>query len=439
MSNRKKYLFVITLLVLVLVFVSACDNKQAELPLEETVGVFEPNFSEESMLETIKTLSSVDNARIAGFEGEFEAANYISEQFTAMGLEVRTQQFPVKAYVGNHLELKVSSESDRVIKDAKTLSFSGATPKGGIATEIVPLGLGAERDYEGVDVTGKIVLIQRGGEFFYVKTERAAQYGAVAVLFYDPNSEAALSATLTALSEIPAISISRSEGQGFENAIQEGKSVSVSLVVDATHEDSTSSNIIGLYKSNDNPEGKRIIVGAHYDGVDTPAANDNASGTAVILEMAKALSEQKIKLPFDVEFVAFGAEEIGLIGSNHYVQNMTTEEVDTVIAMLNFDMVGVGDSFDIGSAEGFIARDLIKMARETLDEMGYPPTTSVTDRSDHAPFARSGMDAIYIQVGPFLDYHTDFDIFEAIQPEMLIKACELGTKLIVDVIPEKMQ
>lgn len=373
MSNRKKYLFVITLLVLVLVFVSACDNKQAELPLEETVAVFEPDFSEESMLETIKTLSSVDNARIAGFEGEIEAANYISEQFTAMGLEVRTQQFPVKAYVSNHLELKVSSESDRVIKDAKTLSFSGATPKGGIATEIVPLGLGAERDYEGVDVTGKIVLIQRGGEFFYVKTERAAQYGAVAVLFYDPNTEAALSATLTALSEIPAISISRSEGQGFENAIQEGKSVAVSLVVDATHEDSTSSNIIGL------------------------------------------------------------------IGSNHYVQNMTTEEVDAVIAMLNFDMVGVGDSFDIGSAEGFIARDLIKMARETLDEMGYPPTTSVTDRSDHAPFARAGMDAIYIQVGPFLDYHTDFDTFEAIQPEMLIKACELGTKLIVDVIPEKMQ
>jgi aminopeptidase YwaD len=211
------------------------------------------------------------------------------------------------------------------------------------------------------------------------------------------------------------------------------------LVVDVTHEDSTSSNIIARYKSKDNPEGKQIIVGAHYDGVDTPAANDNASGTAVILEMAKAFSDQKITLPFDVVFVAFGAEEIGLIGSNHYVQNMTTEEIDAVIAMLNFDMVGVGDSFDIGSAEGFIARDLIKMTRETLDEMGYSPTTSVTDRSDHAPFARAGMDAIYIQVGPFLDYHTDFDTFEAIQPEMLVKVCELGAKLIVDVIPEKMQ
>jgi aminopeptidase YwaD len=178
MSNRKKYLLVMTLLVFVLVFVSACESKQV---VEETVGVFEPAFSEESMLETIKALSSVDNARIAGFEGEFEAANYISEQFTAMGLEVRTQQFPVKAYVSNYVELKVSSESDRVIKEAKTLSFSSATPKGGIATEIVPLGLGAERDYEGIDVTGKIVLIQRGGEFFYVKTERAAQYGALAV------------------------------------------------------------------------------------------------------------------------------------------------------------------------------------------------------------------------------------------------------------------
>ena len=439
MRTRKKYIFVMTLLVFVLVFVSACNNKQAELPLEENTGVFDPDFSEERMLEIIKVLSSVDNARITGFEGEAEAANYISEQFTAMGLDVSTQRFPVKAYVCNRLELKVSSESDRVINDAKALSFSSATPIAGLSAEVVPLGMGADRDYEGIDVTGKVVLIQRGGEFFYVKAERAAQYGAVAVLFYDPNSEAALSATLTALSEIPAISISRSEGQGFENAVQEGKTVSVTLVVDATHEDSTASNIVARFKSNDNPEGKRIVVGAHYDGVDTPAANDNASGTAVILEMAKALSDQKIELPYDVEFVAFGAEEIGLIGSEHYVQNMTGEEKDAVIAMLNFDMVGVGDSFDIGSAEGFIARDLIQMTRITLEEMGYTPTTSVTDRSDHAPFARAGMDALFIQVGPFFDYHTDRDTIEAIQPEMLVKVCELGTKLVVDVLPKKMK
>ena len=444
MKQRTKQLLIIALLVFVTIAISACDAKkeQATETTEAVAGavvesVFVPEFSEERMLETIKLLSSVDNARITGFEGESAAAEYLSEQFTAMGLEVSAQSFPVKAYVCNQIELKVTSDSDRVVEEAKALSFSAATPEGGITAEVVPLGMGADSDYEGKDVAGKVVLMQRGGEFFFVKTARAAQKGAVAVLFYDPNSEGAISATLTELSKIPAVSISRAEGQGLEAAVMEGNSATVSLVLEVVHEDSNSENIIAMYKSTNNPEGKRVIVGAHYDGVDTPAANDNASGAAVILEMAHALTDQKIVLPYDVQFVAFGAEEIGLIGSEQFVHNMTREENDSVIAMLNFDMVGVGDTFDIGSADGFVAPDLIKMTRETLEEMGYSPTTSVTDRSDHAPFAYAGIDSVYVQVGPFHDYHTDLDTFDAIQPEMLTKVCELGTKMLVDVIPEQ--
>ncbi len=446
MTQRTKQILIVVLLVFVMATSAACDSKGEKSQVNDTTvataadtavdTAFVPEFSEARMLDTIKLLSSKDNARITGFEGELSAADYLTEQYTSLGLEVSAQTFPVKAYVCNKLELKVTSDADRIVGEAKALSYSAATPAGGITADVVPLGMGADSDYVGKDVKGKVVLMQRGGEFFFVKTARAAQKGAVAVLFYDPNSEGAISATLTELSKIPAVSINRAEGQGLEKTVQDGNVVTVSLNAEVTHEDSTSKNITALYKSADNPEGKRVIVGAHYDGVDTPAANDNASGAAVILEMAKALSDQKIALPYDIAFVSFGAEEIGLVGSEQYVYNLSREEKDSVIAMLNFDMVGVGDTFDIGSADGFTAPDLIKMTREALKDMGYSPTTSVTDRSDHAPFAQAGIDAIYVQVGPFHDYHTDLDTIEVIQPEMLTKVCELGTKLIVEKLPE---
>ncbi len=448
MKQRTKYILILALLVFVLAISAGCGIKETDVQSNNTtvsslkegneVTLFEPEFSSERMLDTIKLLSSKDNARITGFEGESAAADYLVDQFTSFGLEVSKQSFPIKAYVCDLLELKVTSDSNRVLSDAKALSYSAATPEGGITAEIVPLGMGAESDYVGQDVNGKIVLVQRGGEYFYIKTARAASKGAAAVLFYDPNSEGAISATLTQLSKIPAVSITRDVGQSFENATREGNTVTVSLNVDITYEDATSNNIIALYKSENNPDSKRIIVGAHYDGVDTPSANDNASGAAALVEMAKAISDGKVSLPYDVEFIAFGAEEIGLVGSHYYVDRLTKEDRDQIVAMLNFDMVGVGDSFDLGSAEGLVAPKLISIARDALKDMGYFPTTSMTDRSDHAPFAQAGIDAVYIQVGPFHDYHTDLDTFEMINPERLVEVCELGTELIVKRIPEKL-
>lgn len=446
MKQRTKYRLIIALLVFVLTIGVGCGVNQTDAQSNNTtvssnkdrneVALFDPEFSGERMLDTIKLLSSKDNARITGFEGESAAANYLVDQFTSFGLDVSQQSFPIKAYVCDFLDLRVTTDSDRLITEAKALSYSAATPEGGITADVVPMGMGAESDYDEQDVKGKIVLMQRGGEYFYIKTARAASKGAVAVLFYDPGSEGAISATLTRLSKIPAISITRDEGKTFEKAIIEGNTVTVSLNVKITYEDSTSNNIIALYRSGNNPDDKRIIVGAHYDGVDTPAANDNASGAAAIVEMAKAISDEKVSLPYDVEFIAFGAEEIGLVGSNYYVDHLSKEDRDQVIAMLNFDMVGVGDSFDLGSAEGFAAPKLIGMARDALKDMGYFPSTSMTDRSDHAPFAQAGIDAIYIQVGPFHDYHTDLDTFEMINPERLVEVCALGTELIVNKIPK---
>ena len=256
-----------------------------------------------------------------------------------------------------------------------------------------------------------------------------------AFIFYDPNGES-ISATLTKLSNIPAVSILKTDADLMEQALSNGDAVQVNIMVDAIVEDSTSQNVIGTYKSNNNPEGKKVIIGAHYDGVNTPAANDNASGTALIMEIARIIAEQKVELPFDLEFIAFGAEEIGLIGSDQYAYSMTQDEKRNTLFMINFDMVGVGDGVDIATVGEARSTALSEKAQEVFKQLGYTASTSVTDRSDHASFAAVGIKSIYIQATPDHNYHTDEDTLDKIQPDMLITMCDFGLKLIVEALPE---
>ena len=89
-----------------------------------------------------------------------------------------------------------------------------------------------------------------------------------------------------------------------------------------------------------------VIVGAHYDAVTAgDGADDNASGVAVMLEVAERLAH--FKIDYDVVFVAFGAEEAGLRGSAYYVSQMTQADRDRSIAMINFDSLIVGDKLYI--------------------------------------------------------------------------------------------
>lgn len=429
MKLKIKILKISIIILLILSLSVACSSKMK-------VVEFIPDFSQDRMMETIRLMSSKDSGRIAGFIGEENTADYIKSEFESMGLDVSEQVFPVKAFACENVSLKILEDENTESQSAKALTFSAATSHDGLFSEIMSVGMGTKDDYSGTDVDGKIVLVMRGGEYFRVKVERANENGAIAAIFYDPNGEGAISATLTQLSSIPAISIARKEAEKLEELIEENGNIKANLIVDSISEDSFSKNVIGLYESTDNPGGNCVIVGAHYDGVDTPAANDNASGTAVLIEIAKALSDQKIPLPYDVKFIAFGAEEIGLIGSKAYVNQMSRTDKESVLSMINFDMVGVGDTFELNTAEGVEEPEILNITTELLEGMGYIPTISKTDRSDHSPFSYVGIQALYIAIGPFGNYHTDLDTHEAISPETLVQVCEIGAKLLIEELPK---
>lgn len=151
---------------------------------------------------------------------------------------------------------------------------------------------------------------------------------------------------------------------------------------------------------------KQIIVGAHYDSVATgKGADDNASGVGVMLEVAEVL--KKKKTPYSIVFVAFGAEEGGLNGSNHYAKQMTAKEISNTIGMINLDSLAAGDKMYVhGSAgeDGFIRDQAMNISKKKKLDIGinpglnpdYPAGTT-GDWSDHAPFDKLGIPFAYFE------------------------------------------
>ncbi|MGE5630696.1 MAG: M28 family metallopeptidase [Caulobacteraceae bacterium] len=194
----------------------------------------------------------------------------------------------------------------------------------------------------------------------------------------------------------------------------------------------TSQNVIGTLKADrGNKHNGTIVMGAHIDCVNTPGANDNASGVATMLEAARVLSKEK--LAYDIKFAAFGAEEIGLVGSYQYVNSLSEEELSDTVAMINMDMVGVGDTVGVMTvnedAESFIA----DLAEAYLDKFGYRHSRSTSSSSDHEAFELSGIPSVFLDVNPDPYYHTDEDSLDKIQLDNLYKVGSLVTAMTYDI------
>ncbi|HBA05148.1 MAG TPA: DUF4910 domain-containing protein, partial [Clostridium sp.] len=334
MKGTKKIICICCSLIVITSLVGCNGVKDKSSSLSDITSIkfkdFSKDISEDRIYSTIEKLSAKDDARITGFDGEKDAASYISKEFKDMGLSVDEQEFPVTAFKCNDVEVKIDIPESKVV-ESKALTFSKETPKEGLTSEVVNGYMGTQTDLEKAKVKDKLVIIQRGGDTFKNKTERATAMGAVGVIFFDPNSEEPLSATLVEPTKIPAVTISKADAEYLNSTIiTSKKGLKATLKVDSQCIDSKSKNIIATLKSK-KKDAKTLIVGAHYDGVDTPAANDNASGISTVMESARILSKKN--LDCNIKFIAFGAEEIGLEGSNYYVQSLNSDDLQNTIAM----------------------------------------------------------------------------------------------------------
>jgi hypothetical protein len=191
--------------------------------------------------------------------------------------------------------------------------------------------------------------------------------------------------------------------------------------------------------------GQSVVVGAHYDhlGLGWPdvhtgdegqvhhGADDNASGIAVLLELARILS-QNLKPERTVVFVAFTGEEAGLRGSQHYVKHADRFPADKVMGMVNFDTVGhLGNQKLVVIGTGS-AREWVHVFRGAGYVTGVPIDSVSTDfgSSDQKSFLDAGVPAVQFFTGAHLDYHRPTDTVDKIDAAGLINVAKVAREVI---------
>ncbi len=383
-------------------------------------------FSAERAMAHVMALASEIGPRVAGEEGAELAADYIADQFDSYGYEVHRQLFEYTKFVdhGSKVELLPDGASMAGIP----MHYS---PAGEVEGKLIPAGIGRPEDMPDGGFDGGIALIRRGGGIgFRDKTLAAAEAGAGAVMIYN-DRPAPLRGSLGELVPVPVLGLDGRTGQHLVEQASRGP-VSVRVTVGAEIVKRVTTNVIaerpGL--------GVRVLlIGAHYDSVkDSPGGNDNASGMAVLLELARVLSTHVLPEDLTVYFVAFGAEEDGLHGSRYFVDRLDAQQRQAFVAMLNYDMIGVGDVLGVGGST-----ELTDLAIRFAQQQGWTARqlgVEIAHRSDHHSFITAGVPALVFHAPNDTHYHKETDTPDRIQPGHLAQFGRLGLAVVQRLVAE---
>ena len=355
--------------------------------------------------------------RAAATPGYDASAAYVARRLRLAGYGVTVQPFDFPAFeevAPPRLVRRAPTERTYSLEtDFELFLYSGS---GDVTARVQPVDVtvpptpapsstsGCEAgDFAGF-TPGNVALIQRGTCTFGVKASNALAAGAAAVLIFNEGQEGRQDVVIATLGEpisIPVLSLSYAAGEELYTTAQAGE-VIVNVFTSTVSEVRRTVNVLG-----ESPGGRAdriVVVGAHLDSVPAgPGINDNGSGTSTILEIAEEMSEMGI-VPYNkVRFAFWGAEELGLLGSQHYVSQLDDGARANIQANLNFDMVGSsnyvrfvydGDGSSSTPA-GPPGSDVIERVLENYFSSRGLPTepTPFSGRSDYGPFIAVGIPA----------------------------------------------
>ncbi len=473
----KKNLYIFSLILSILV---------ADRPLVQA----QERFSASRAFSYIESLCRPEFAgRMTGQPGGRKAAEWIAAQFSAWGLqpagddESFLQLFPMLA----------SSQTRRATMTLKNGAFGTVAYQEGndftvyinsgsakVAAEVVFAGYGICEpdkgwdDFAGIDVRGKIMLIYRGlpsgksdwefaNERDY-KMRMAAGKGAAALLMLERGEWPIRGGTIHEAGyqpQIAAVNVSRKmvrdlfagTAKDMDIVLREqakkpqsmplAKWMQINVSVERL-KTGVGENVLGVLQGSD-PQLKReyLVIGGHMDhtglgqdGKLYAGANDNASGTAVVMELARIFAAAPQRPKRSLIFAAFGGEEQGLYGSKYFAYHPTVP-VENIVAMLNFDMQGHGDG---GARFG---------GRNYLPEIIEPWVSSFSDSvrartrsgrgwgmggSDHAHFVEQGIPAFgFGSSGDHLFYHRFEDLPANINTASLQAVGDRATEMVTHI------
>jgi aminopeptidase YwaD len=347
--------------------------------------------------------------RVAGSPAMGNAANFLIEQYKKAGYVAEIQPFEFPRY--DDLGSFLTVNGNRVAGVAMQGSPAGK-PEGRLVS--VP-NFGRAPDYAGIDAKGAIVLVKRGETRFADKARTALAQGAVGVVIVNSVPGSLNGGTLGEDVPIPVLAIPGADGQTLIERVAKEKLVA-QLELNVKRTMVQGKNVIAHLEGVTQP---KLILGGHVDSVPgSPGANDNASGTAVTLEIARNLAGTP--LAKQVWFMAFDAEEAGLIGSKAFVDKAKPEFLKGLRGMLNFDMVGVNAKLGVGGAEA------ITKAAQTAQ----PDIDIFSDftGSDHASFVPAGVPVAFFFRGLEPNYHQPTD--QKVDPKLLDESVRVGLETV---------
>ncbi len=368
------------------------------------------------VLAHIEALAGDIGPRVAGSEGEARAVAYIADQLRGAGYTVEELRFRPPETLFRPASVVLDAEK----LDALPL---GGSPDGEASGPAVYVGLAEPEDIEGLDLAGAVAIADRGLISFLAKYEAVRQAGAVALVVVNTEPGVFLG-TLQREVDIPVVAVGREDRDLLLEAAAEGREATV--VVPAAE----SVESVNVLAKADPGQPCTVLVGGHHDTVPgAPGANDNASGVAHMLELARAFAADG--LDPGLCFATFGAEESGLHGSRELAMQLAAAE-ELPKAMVNLDVTGIGSRVEvIGTL------DLVQRALATAEALGIPAgpgSLPPNASSDHASFAAYNVPILFFTSGEFAEIHTPRDTVDRIDPAELDRVGRLAFAAVSDLL-----
>ena len=339
----------------------------------------------------IDTLSGTIGVRTAGSDEAARAAEAVAEAFRELGLEPRFQEFPLLGYDAEEPELEIDGER---------------WPAG-------PCLYAQSGEVEGE--------IQRLSDGIWAVGEgriRRTPFGRGPIPFLTGLKYGGY------LTTPPTAFVSVADAERLHDGMR-GRLVVRGEFVPGRRDRNVIAELPG-------ESDEAIVVGAHFDAVwRGPGAIDNATGVEGLRRVAERLVGRKH--PRTLRFIAFGAEEIGLLGARRYVlDEKEAERLDRIVGMVNLDCIGRGEKLVLLAAPA----ELLGRAEELARTLGlldrYEVSTELSEEAgtDHAPFAVEKIPAVSVLHFPYDEYHLTSDTSELVDEQLMDDAVDLATALV---------
>jgi len=392
-------------------------------------------FTSDAGWDHLEALVDVGN-RMAGSEGERRGAELTRDALEAAGAHnVGMTEFDIQGWTRGDAAIHAGETTQNCIALPRS-------PAGEVSGELVDLGYGLPDDFDR-DLSGAVVLAASDMPDWYdryvhrrEKYYHAVEAGAEAFVYVNhvpgclpPTGSVGTEAA--PIGEIPAVGVSKEVGARLARRFQ-GQQVTVS--VDADSHDATSQNIhADLGPDTD----EHVLLTSHVDAHDiAEGAADNGAGTAMVVEVARALAAREDELDTRVHCVVYGAEEVGLVGSHYDAER---RDLSDVKAIVNNDGV-VRNRTLLCHTHGF--DELADAATRVGERFDHPVDVDpeLNPHSDHWPYVTEGVPGYHVRADTGDRGrgwgHTHADTLDKLEVRTLREQAILLTELVVDIASE---